>query len=188
MINMNMQIREAGFTILEMMIAVAVLGLIVSFAAPSFNEFSAKQAIKSDIQRFSRLLTTARSLALTANDAASTVCWNGTNADASILGVPVSANTIAVYSGERPALGTLGTLEATQSLVAGQSSYQSSETDGCIAFDSQGRLNDASGALWFLVCRESGDNVGSERIEVGATGRVIVRPNSSTRGVGVQTC
>jgi len=183
-----MQNKESGFTILEMMIAVAVLGIIVAFAAPSFSRFSAKQAIKSDIQKFSRLLTTARSLALTTSDSASTVCWNRTNSDSNIQSVPVPANTISVYSGERPGLGTLGALETTQSLVTGQSFYQSSEADGCIAFDSQGRLTDTSGALWFLVCRESGENEDSERIEVGATGRVIIRPNSSTRGVGAQTC
>ncbi len=177
---------HAGFTVVELMITVAVLAMILAIAAPSLSDFSQRQAIRGDIDRFSKLLTTARSLAMTTDTASSVVCWNGTNADANINGVPVSALTIAVYSGS---IGALDELEATQSLDGSNTAYRASEADGCIGFDSQGRLDETADAVVaFTVCKEAGDAEDSRRIEVAATGRVLTRPNDSTRGAGVQSC
>ena len=179
-------IRQKGFTVVELMITVAVLAMILAIAAPSLTDFSQRQAIRGDIDRFSKLLTTARSLAMTTDTASSVVCWNTTNTDATISGVPVSALTIAVYSGS---IGALDDLEVTQALEGSSTVYRASEADGCIGFDSQGRLDEtAASTVAFTVCKKAGDSQDSKRVEVASTGRVLTRPNDSTRGAGVQSC
>lgn len=179
--------RSSGFTLLELLVTMGVLGVIVSMAAPSFSDFAARQTIKADVQRFSKILIAARSLAMTTKSASAVVCWNGNASDQTVEGVAVPAKTIVAYSGSR---GALGTLEATQAFAEDQSVYRANEADGCIGFDSQGRLNDNTTAapISFLVCRAAGDATDAQRIEVSITGRVIARPNTSTRGANVQSC
>ena len=180
--------QSLGFTLLELIIAMGLLAIITAIAVPPFTDFTERQAIRSDIQRFTKLLTTARSIAMTTNDAASVVCWNETNQNDTIQDVPVPAQTMVAYAGTRTSLGQL---ESTQSLSPDQSFYLASETDGCIGFDSQGRLTEVSTGtppISFLVCRSEENDEDAIRIEIAATGRVIERPNTSNRGAGVQAC
>ena len=187
---MNINVtKHSGFTILEMMVAVGLLAVIMSLAVPSFTDFTERQAVKADITRFTKIFTTARAIAMTANDAASVVCWNTTDNNATIQTVPVPARTMVAYAGTRSALGQL---ESVQSFAENQLVYRLSETDGCIGFDSQGRLSDsvatAAVPLTLLVCRSADNATDSIRLEVSVTGRILSRPNDSIRGAGVQSC
>ena len=184
---------SSGFSLLEMVITIALLAIILSIAAPSFSDFSQRQAIKSDVQRYTKLLTTARSIAMTTNDAASVVCWNTTGSNVTLMSsvVAVPAQSMVAYSGIATATG-LGDLITTQSLTQDLAVFNASEADGCIGFDSQGRVSDVDTGggppVTFVFCKASDDDEDSVRIEVAATGRVLSRSNSSTKGAGVQSC
>lgn len=174
--------RNDGYTLLELIVAIAIIAGIAGFAAPTFTGFMERQSIKADMQRFSKIVVSARSLAMTVDAAASRVCWNTTKDPITIGATVVPAFTLASYAGT-------STLEATQSIAEQRSVYRSSENDGCFGFDSQGRLNEAASIpVVFTICKAVGDAVDSQRIEIAATGRLVMRPNTSTLGANVQSC
>jgi len=171
---------QSGFSLLEMLVAVALLGTLLSFAVPVFSDYTERQAIISDVQRFKSLLTSARSLAMTSNAGASLVCWNPTANAADVEGNTVPAQTLATFSftATSPAVAQI---ESAQSIVEDQNTYSSNEgASGCIGFDSQGRLTDANNAtVEIRVCREAGNSDDSRRLEILGTGRIAIRDNTN---------
>lgn len=53
-----------GFTLVELMVVIAVMAILAVLAAPSFNEFIAKQRVKSAAYDLAQTLQTARSNAI----------------------------------------------------------------------------------------------------------------------------
>lgn len=172
--------RSFGFTLLEMILTIALLAVVITIAAPSFTSFIQRQAINSDIQRFKTLFTSARSLAMTTNAGLSRICWNPTNSSATVEGITVPAQTIASYSFTTDAT-PVAVLEATQSIIEDQTVYSSNEgASGCFGFNSQGRLTDTSNAtIQLRICREAGNTDDSLQLEVLGTGRVTVSANTT---------
>lgn len=62
-----------GFTLIEMMISVAVLIVLVAIVAPSFNNFFDKYRVKRAADTFSSFLINAKSEAIKRNKSVSTV-------------------------------------------------------------------------------------------------------------------
>lgn len=95
--------RTAGFTLVELMIGVAILGILAAFAAPSFREMLETQRIKSASFDLIAALTMARSEAIKQNGAVTLTPtsattewgagWTITGPDAAIIG------TQGAYSG-----------------------------------------------------------------------------------------
>jgi len=56
--------RKNGFTIIELMVGVAMLGILVSIALPSLNNFTVKMRVDDEISQIHRLLLTARNIAV----------------------------------------------------------------------------------------------------------------------------
>lgn len=59
--------RQAGFTLIELMVVVAVLGILTTLAVPSFREFVAGQRMKTASFDLMSMLTLARSEAIKRN-------------------------------------------------------------------------------------------------------------------------
>jgi type IV fimbrial biogenesis protein FimT len=68
--------RQVGFTAIELMVTVAVVAVLATMAAPSFQQLIATQRIKSVASALSESLWVARSEALKRND---NVAFNFTN-------------------------------------------------------------------------------------------------------------
>lgn len=62
-----------GFTLIEMMVTVAILAILVSIAAPSFNNFFDKYRVKRAAETLSAFLVNAKSEALKRNKNVRTV-------------------------------------------------------------------------------------------------------------------
>ena len=62
-----------GFTLIELMISVAVLGVLLAIAAPSFNNFFDKYRVKRAADTFSSFLINAKSEAIKRNKSVVTV-------------------------------------------------------------------------------------------------------------------
>lgn len=60
-------LNETGFTVLEMMMVIAVLGVLIAIAAPSFSSVIEKQRAKSAAADLHTALTLARSEAIKRN-------------------------------------------------------------------------------------------------------------------------
>ena len=185
-----MKKRQLGYTLLELMIVVAVLGVVMGVAAPNFSKFLRKQAVKADAQIAVKALGTARVQAMTIELASSLVCWNLSSSDITITdgttSEVVSPNNLATSEGSLTGLGPL--ISMTQ-LTQGTVAVYDNDTDNCIGFDAQGRLTGASTIPFgFTYCRGSGETTDALRVEVSNSGRVSTKLNTNTTGLGVHSC
>lgn len=56
--------KQSGFTLVELLMGIAILGIITAIALPSFSELLVKNRVDNQISELNRLLLTARSLAV----------------------------------------------------------------------------------------------------------------------------
>ncbi|MGL1959518.1 MAG: GspH/FimT family pseudopilin [Colwellia sp.] len=56
--------KLAGFTLLELLIAIAVLGILTAIALPSLNDFLVRMRVDNEISEIQRLLLVARNTAI----------------------------------------------------------------------------------------------------------------------------
>ena len=185
--------RMPGFTIIELMIAVALLGVLTAVAVPSFNTFIEKQKLRTDSESFAKALSFARAEAIVSLSQSVTVRWNTTASDIAINDTSVSpaiAQTlspgfVAVMDGV-----TNEFLKVTEYKDSGSVSADN-DTDDTITFDSLGRLNGTDGSIsTFAVvfCSERGGDKHARRIEVAQTGRVALKLKENLTGVTTLAC
>ena len=167
-------VRQAGFTIIELFVAVALLGVIVTMAAPSFASFVERQRISAQAEIISVTLSTARAEAMS-RLATVNVCWNQTS------GV-VTVNSFDMQPGQMVVLiGNPAEVIRDVSLSDDGIFIDDTDLDDCVSFNSSGRFNTASatgGVLAFGVCKESGVATDSKGVVLNATGRASTVNNS----------
>lgn len=71
--------KQTGFTIIELMIVIAIVGTMMAIALPSFNSFIANQRVKSAAQTMYTTFTYARAEAIKRNDNVFIVADDGNN-------------------------------------------------------------------------------------------------------------
>ena len=184
-----------AFTLIELIVTIAIFSIVVAVALPSYSSFARKQNISISAKVLNKALTAARVEAVTSDQASSVVCWNFTGSEEQF---PGGAEGQVVAPGEivvaRGTLDAITTIESANQVLTAQQSLTitSNEDDGdldCVTFDAQGRLGDADELpLGFLVCRGVGDALDSLRVEVTNSGRSSVKLNTNTTGWGVQAC
>ncbi len=59
--------KKAGFTLVELMIAVSILGLVIILSVPNFSRFINTWRLKGEAEQFGVALRTARSVAVMKN-------------------------------------------------------------------------------------------------------------------------
>ncbi len=72
----NPNSRDSGFTLIELMITVAVAGIFLIVAIPSYTDFISRNRVDVEVQEFRSILTLARTEAIKQNRA---VTVNGIN-------------------------------------------------------------------------------------------------------------
>jgi prepilin-type N-terminal cleavage/methylation domain-containing protein len=68
---------QKGFTLIELMVAIAILGILVTLAAPSFNAFIDKYRVKRAADTVSAFLINAKSEAVKRNQPVTAVAGGG---------------------------------------------------------------------------------------------------------------
>jgi prepilin-type N-terminal cleavage/methylation domain-containing protein len=56
--------RHTGFTLIELMVGIAILAIISAIALPNFNEFLIKMRVDNEISTLNRMILTARNTAV----------------------------------------------------------------------------------------------------------------------------
>lgn len=119
-----------GLTLIELMVTVAVIGVILVFATPNFSDFIAKRRVNSTVNQFaasmrvakSEAQTVGRNVALCAVDASGTACKGGADWSSGWM-VYVQGNTtttvqkvIQVYQADSENI-SIGLSEATDGVI-----------------------------------------------------------------------
>jgi type IV fimbrial biogenesis protein FimT len=63
----NVMLRNAGFTLLELLIAISIVALLSAIALPGFDILNNKRISQSQVENLQRALTMARQSAMTSN-------------------------------------------------------------------------------------------------------------------------
>lgn len=168
--------KNQGFTLIELMLAVAFLGLLMVIAMPNLSQFVQKQKLSTQAELISSTFGVARSEALSRlNDVH--VCWNpkSETSDKTVNGHVIKPGQMAVVF----------PLTSTTSEVIREIEYDventltvDDETDNCTTYSPQGRLKSMTGtSLIFGVCRAANEKDDSRSIEISSTGRAVVKKN-----------
>jgi Tfp pilus assembly protein FimT len=166
---------------IELLMTMVVLLVLGSLAAPSFSNFTQRQAIRGDNQIALKALTTARMQAMVNDVASSFVCWNLTAANVNMSdgGTThvLSPGDIVVTEGTSTAFGEV---IFRGDIIADGGATFSNDADDCIEFDSQGRLTTGTATVTPLLvtfCRGANDIQDSISLAVSANGRVSSQLN-----------
>ncbi len=142
--------RSHGFTLIELMITLAVMAVLVTLAAPSFNSYIANQRVKAAAYDLLATLSLARSEAVKRNTDVSVSAASNWSTGWS---VSVGGTTLKVYEPE------------SQVAVSESNSLTS------LTYQRHGRLTGATSPD-FSICDPDGSaNVDKRVIEIDLTGR-----------------
>lgn len=170
--------RVGAYTIIELMLAISLLAIVASLAAPSFNDFITKQRLRTNLQNVSSLFNNARNLAVSElRDV--WVCWNDTSLDITRSSVVISPDEMAVIK------ETGNVNERLVSKIVYQNDvviYKDNQADNCVEYSSDGRTDTA---VTFAICRSASDASDSRGMSISAQGRMLIEDNDTG---GVQSC
>lgn len=162
--------NSAGFTLVELIVTLALLVAITSIAAPNLSRFIERSNFKSNTGKLANVLSEARSQALTSKSTVD-VCWNFTQtttsfpATTNITGIEIPPNSIVAAIDVQPTdtMIRIATLDVDASLTI----IDNSTTD-CLAFNVYGSLNTNTGVTFTATSTKSQEQLITS---VSASGR-----------------
>ncbi len=160
--------KNTGFTITELLIGIAILGILTAIAMPSLNQFLVQMRVDNEISQIQRLVLTARNTAITMEQNATlcpltsnNVCGNNWQGELSVF---IDLDNDNVYeSGSNETL-----IKVKSAIRSGDTLTYAGVTR--ITFAPTGLLNGALNST-FKYCPE-GYNELSRAIVVSRTGRL----------------
>jgi type IV fimbrial biogenesis protein FimT len=138
-------LREAGVTLIEMMVAIAVMGVLLALAAPSFTETIRKNRIESAAQGFLNALNFARTEAIR-RGVAVTVRKSGTQWENGYLAF-VDANKNGVQDSSEETLRSWQALPSGYTLRTNANNFAN-----FVRYNARGEVDNNSVGGYFIVC------------------------------------
>jgi type IV fimbrial biogenesis protein FimT/type IV fimbrial biogenesis protein FimU len=169
--------KVQGFTLVELMVAIAVVAIISTIAMPSLNNFMVNMRVDNEITELQRLLLTARNMAINTGKN-TTVC-------------PLSSgscttnwqNEISVFTNGSNDVATNNTFAAPDELVKVKGSIKSGDQlefdNTSVVFAPSGRLITAQGS--FSYCPKEATNE-SRGIDLSVSGRSYLSSDTDNDG------
>ncbi|SDX36877.1 GspH/FimT family pseudopilin [Marinobacter mobilis] len=165
---MNFLKKSRGFTLIELIVTIAVFGVIIALAAPSFQNMVISNRVAFDRDEFFNLLQFARSEAIK-NGTAVTICKssNGSSCDNSLgwnggwlLFADTDRDGVLDASGDK----VIKSVDPLEGLVV----VTQSNGDNLVTFESRGLLIDGDGVFTFS---HSAGAQFTKSVDLGITGR-----------------
>jgi len=158
--------KAHGYTILELMIAIAIVGILAVMALPSLTNFIVKMRVDNEVTEMQRLLLTARNIAIN----------TGKNTTVCPLDEGVCTtnwqNEISVFTNDSNVLATNNTFAAPDELIKIKGAIKAGDrlqfANISVIYSPSGRLITATGS--FNYCPKDADD-GSRGINLAISGR-----------------
>jgi len=168
---------QQGFTLIELMVAIAVVAILTAIALPSMNNFLVKMRVDNEISEMQRLLLTARNIAINTGRN-TTVC--------PLSGGACSNNwqdEISVFTNSVNTLATNNTFAAPDELVKVKDAIQTGDqllyALNSIIYTPDGRLLTASAN--FSYCPQN-DSDSARGIDISLSGRSYTSSDTDNDG------
>ncbi len=149
--------RSHGFTLVEMLVTVAVFAVLLMIAIPSMRPFLQSQGVKSASMDISSTVALARSEAIKRNATVDVTANSATDWSQGWVVSQTTTTPAATYTiRKQPALGNI--------LITPSS--------GSFSFDGNGRMTTTGSTFTIAPLNKTGSQALCLTVTVGATGRV----------------
>lgn len=169
--------KNKGFTLVEVIVAIAVVAILSAIALPSLNNFMVKMRVDNEVSEMQRLLLTARNIAIntgkntTVCPLASGVCT--TNWD----------DEISVFTNDSNNVATNNTYAAPDELVKIKEAIRSGDElqfgNTSVIYAPSGQLITASGTFSYCPKGEADESRG---IDLSISGRSYLSADTDNDG------
>ncbi|WP_310649903.1 GspH/FimT family protein [Colwellia sp. MB02u-9] len=168
-----------GFTIVELLIGIAIIGILTAIAGPSLGQFIVKLRVDSEISEIHRLVLTARNSAINSGKNVTLCPLNGTTCSDNWQ------NELSVFINSASTLVNNKTYDSVnEELVKVKGKIASGDTltfsQGLIIFAPTGRLV-SGGNSNFSYCPKGNSNL-SRGVEISLSGRVYTTADTNNDG------
>lgn len=160
-----------GFTLIEILVVVSILGILTALALPSFNDTIEAQAAMSEFRRINTMLNLARSEAIKRGGNVS-ICASDDGLDCDLNNW--SNGYIIFVDNNGDANGAAGTIDAGDEVIraynAAGSSSNITMTVGMLTYNSMG-FSATGGTQTFKICPDSNNANNARSLEILPSGR-----------------
>lgn len=171
--------KENGFTLIELMITLSVLGILAAIGIPSFFELLSNNRMTSTTNSISAALQSARSEAIIRKEPVIFCQNNGSGSGcAASIGTLAAGWVIGLDSDLNGAIDTNGVIRVADAFPANMAFTMTGFTGNFVRYNTQGIA--ASPPTSIRVCDSSRTGEIGNNILFNGTGGVSVSPNKPT--------
>ena len=164
---------KKGFTLVELIVGIAIIGILLAVAIPGLSEFTIKSRVDSEISELHRIILTARNTAINTGQYVTVCPLSGKNCQTTNW-----QNTLSVFTNEANTLANAKVFESTlvpasEFLIKVKNAASTGETikstKPIIVFSPTGKLASA-GPVMLKYCPKGRADL-SRAVEISLSGR-----------------